>query len=210
MFEIIRPMRKLIFGLLSIGLFVSVVPQTPRTITSFQATDNHRVLDHMVQTNSPTVTRKEYVPRGIPAAPEVTVQKFVPRPQIAPPASRSRRSETSLSSLYSSPHQIYHTANCPAAPQWVTDLAQQIVTKRFGESQWIYAQKLWTKESNFNPWCENSSGAYGIPQALPGSKMGGNWRYDVAHQIEWGVEYIAGRYNNPLGAWEHSQTNNWY
>ncbi|WP_304453498.1 lytic transglycosylase domain-containing protein [Nocardiopsis sp. YSL2] len=75
-------------------------------------------------------------------------------------------------------------------------------------------EPLWEKESNWNHTAENpSSGAYGIPQSLPGSKMsshGDDWRTNPATQIAWGIDYIKGRYGDPCGAWSHSQTNNWY
>ncbi|MGN9805363.1 lytic transglycosylase domain-containing protein [Micromonospora sp. L32] len=74
--------------------------------------------------------------------------------------------------------------------------------------------KLWTKESGWNHKASNpSSGAYGIPQALPGSKMGtvaDDWRTNPATQIKWGLGYIEGRYDNPCGAWAHSQNVGWY
>ncbi|MEU5786540.1 lytic transglycosylase domain-containing protein [Micromonospora purpureochromogenes] len=74
--------------------------------------------------------------------------------------------------------------------------------------------KLWTKESGWNHKASNpSSGAYGIPQALPGSKMGtvaDDWRTNPATQIKWGLGYIEGRYDTPCGAWAHSQSVGWY
>lgn len=73
---------------------------------------------------------------------------------------------------------------------------------------------LWQKESGWNPSARNaSSGAFGIPQALPGSKMAsiaGDWRTNPVTQIKWGLSYIAGRYGTPCGAWAHSQAHNWY
>ncbi|GHC93057.1 hypothetical protein GCM10007079_41970 [Nocardiopsis terrae] len=75
-------------------------------------------------------------------------------------------------------------------------------------------EPLWEKESNWNHTAQNpSSGAYGIPQSLPGSKMashGSDWQTNPATQISWGIDYIKGRYGNPCGAWSHSQANNWY
>lgn len=82
----------------------------------------------------------------------------------------------------------------------------------FPEDQWQYLDKLWTHESG---WIEckanyGGSGAYGIPQALPGSKMGPGWQEDPEVQIRWGLGYIKGRYGNPQGAYNHWQTKNWY
>ena len=74
--------------------------------------------------------------------------------------------------------------------------------------------KLWNKESGWNYKATNpSSGAYGIPQSLPGSKMaseGSDWKTNPATQIKWGLGYIEGRYDTPCGAWAHSQDVGWY
>lgn len=73
---------------------------------------------------------------------------------------------------------------------------------------------LWERESHWNPYAHNaSSGAYGIPQALPGSKMasaGADWQTNPRTQITWGLGYISGRYGSPCGAWDFFQSNNWY
>jgi hypothetical protein len=74
--------------------------------------------------------------------------------------------------------------------------------------------KLWNRESGWNHKAENkSSGAYGIPQALPGRKMastGADWRTNPATQIKWGLGYIKGRYGTPCKAWAHSEAEGWY
>lgn len=84
----------------------------------------------------------------------------------------------------------------------------------FSIDQMSCLDSLWARESGWNELAENpSSGAYGIPQALPGDKMasyGSDWATNPATQIRWGLDYIAGRYGNPCGAWSHSQANGWY
>jgi hypothetical protein len=84
----------------------------------------------------------------------------------------------------------------------------------FGIDQFPCLNKLWNKESNWRDTASNpSSGAYGIPQALPGSKMksaGSDWRTNPATQIKWGLGYIEGRYGSPCKAWSHSQSVGWY
>jgi hypothetical protein len=73
--------------------------------------------------------------------------------------------------------------------------------------------KLWTKESGWNYKASNPSGAYGIPQALPGSKMASvaaDWKTSPATQIKWGLGYIKGRYGTPCKAWANSQNVGWY
>lgn len=73
---------------------------------------------------------------------------------------------------------------------------------------------LWNKESGWRVNAYNAgSGAYGIPQSLPGSKMasaGADWETNPATQITWGLGYIGGRYGTPCGAWGHSQAKGWY
>jgi len=73
---------------------------------------------------------------------------------------------------------------------------------------------LWNKESGWNPSATNaSSGAYGIPQSLPGSKMasaGSDWRTNPVTQVKWGLGYINERYGSPCSAWGHSQSVGWY
>ncbi|MET7795637.1 hypothetical protein [Streptomyces decoyicus] len=83
----------------------------------------------------------------------------------------------------------------------------------WSQKQWPALDKLWTRESGWRWNAANPSGAYGIPQALPGSKMktaGADWRTNPATQIKWGLKYIKGRYGNPAAAWAHSQSVNWY
>lgn len=84
----------------------------------------------------------------------------------------------------------------------------------FGLDQMPCLDKLWTKESGWRTTASNgSSGAYGIPQAYPGSKMaayGDDWKTNPATQIAWGLNYIKTRYSTPCGAWSHFQSANSY
>lgn len=84
----------------------------------------------------------------------------------------------------------------------------------FGLDQMPCLEKLWDRESHWNASAANkSSGAYGIPQALPGSKMasvGADWKTNPETQIRWGLNYIKGKYKTPCGAWSHSQSTGWY
>lgn len=94
-------------------------------------------------------------------------------------------------------------------------IAFDMVTARgWGQAEYDCLVALWQKESNWNVFAHNaSSGAYGIPQALPGSKMataGADWATNPATQITWGLGYIEGRYGTPCGAWNASQAKGWY
>lgn len=74
--------------------------------------------------------------------------------------------------------------------------------------------KLWERESNWNPNAHNkSSGAHGICQALPASKMaseGSDYMTNYKTQIRWGLKYIKNKYGTPANAWAHSQQKGWY
>lgn len=83
----------------------------------------------------------------------------------------------------------------------------------WGDGEFACLLALWNRESGWRVNAANGSGAYGIPQALPGSKMasaGADWETNPATQISWGLGYIAGRYGTPCGAWDHSQSDGWY
>jgi hypothetical protein len=84
----------------------------------------------------------------------------------------------------------------------------------FDSDQFGCLDSLWSRESGWRVDANNaSSSAYGIPQALPGSKMasvGADWAYNPETQIRWGLGYIAGRYGTPCSAWSHSQSSGWY
>jgi hypothetical protein len=81
------------------------------------------------------------------------------------------------------------------------------------KTQWGCLYHLWMRESGWSYDAENASGAYGIPQALPGSKMavdGSDWRTDPRTQIKWGLGYITSSYGTPCGAWDHEVNDGWY
>jgi hypothetical protein len=80
-------------------------------------------------------------------------------------------------------------------------------------SQFGCLDNLWSRESGWRTTAENPSGAYGIPQALPGSKMasaGADWQTNDKTQIKWGLGYIKERYSTPCGAWSYWQANGSY
>jgi hypothetical protein len=94
-------------------------------------------------------------------------------------------------------------------------VAQLLVADRgWSSSQFSCLVSLWNRESGWRYTASNpGSGAYGIPQALPGSKMSSvasDWRTNPVTQIKWGLSYIADRYGTPCGAWGHSQATGWY
>jgi hypothetical protein len=118
----------------------------------------------------------------------------------------------------SSPPAAAPTA--PAAPPVTVTpgSAQQIAMSMLGSYGWASSQfsclnELWNRESGWRTTAENPSGAYGIPQALPGSKMasaGADWQTSATTQIRWGLGYIKGQYGSPCGAWSHEEATGWY
>jgi hypothetical protein len=109
-------------------------------------------------------------------------------------------------------------ASPPSAPA-PSGSAQQIAMGMLGSYGWSSGQfsclvSLWNQESGWNVYATNpASGAYGIPQALPGSKMasaGADWQTDAATQIRWGLSYIKSLYGSPCGAWAHEEADGWY
>lgn len=80
--------------------------------------------------------------------------------------------------------------------------------------QFKYLNWLWNRESGWNVYATNPySGAYGVPQAVPGRKMasaGPHWRTSARTQIRWGLRYIRSRYGSPRRAWDHEVSAGWY
>ena len=83
-----------------------------------------------------------------------------------------------------------------------------------GRDQYTCLDAIFTRESHWNPLDQNpATGAYGIPQAVPGSKMasaGADWQTNPITQVRWGLGYIHGRYGSPCNAWAYWQANGWY
>jgi resuscitation-promoting factor RpfB len=111
------------------------------------------------------------------------------------------------------------TAQTVAAPSSVSGnvaLGQQLA-KPYGWGsgpQWTCLDELWQQESSWSNTADNSDGgAYGIPQALPASKMPAAAlppENSASVQIKWGLGYISGRYGDPCTAWGHEEADGWY
>ncbi len=115
--------------------------------------------------------------------------------------------------------QAAAASSAPPASSAPSGSPQQIAMGMLGSYGWSSSQfscldSLWNQESGWNVAASNSSsGAYGIPQALPGSKMasaGPDWQTNAATQIRWGLGYIQGTYGSPCSAWAHEQADGWY
>jgi hypothetical protein len=120
------------------------------------------------------------------------------------------------------PYQVIQLVSSvrPAAAASSATTAQTIARRMFSAFGWRprrqfkFLNWLWNRESSWNVYAENPwSGAYGIPQAVPGAKMasaGPAWRTSATTQIRWGLRYIRGVYGKPRLAWDHEVTYGWY
>lgn len=115
-------------------------------------------------------------------------------------------------------YQNYNTGVVPTAgtpdPGSAKGIARKLLNGYgWGNNEYDCLVQMWNRESGWRINAANPSGAYGIPQALPGSKMssaGPNWQSDATTQITWGLHYIQARYNTPCGAWGFWQAHNYY
>ncbi len=103
----------------------------------------------------------------------------------------------------------------PPSPGTLQAIAYKMLPS-FGfnaKTQYPCVNDIFTRESNWNPYAANASGAYGIPQALPGSKMasaGPDWQTNPTTQIRWGIGYMKSTYGSPCNAWAFWQVHDWY
>ena len=106
------------------------------------------------------------------------------------------------------------SVSAPGSLDQYQSFAQGLVNRTWGASQFPFLYQLWERESGWNPAALNPlSGAFGIPQALPATKMataGLNWATNPYTQIEWGISYISATYGDPQAAWAHEVAYSWY
>ena len=161
----------------------------------------------LVATASGAAAFSAGAPAGAPARPAGTAQAATSQAAAGPAASQAGASLDGSARPFLQASSRHRT---PRQKAWR-------ILRRKGWSpyyQFPYLDKLWERESGWNVHAENPySGAYGIPQAVPGSKMasaGPNWQSWAGTQIRWGLGYIRGRYNSPRRAWLHEEADGWY
>ncbi|MET4060079.1 septal ring factor EnvC (AmiA/AmiB activator) [Arthrobacter sp. UYP6] len=149
--------------------------------------------------------------------PQVPAPNPVPPPPAAPPAPPVPQPAPAPDPVPApapvpTPAPAPGPVDDPAAAQAYA--AGQLSSRGWGQDQFRCLVNLWQRESGWRTSANNpSSGAYGIPQSLPGDKMasvGADWRTNYRTQIEWGLGYISSRYGSPCAAWQHSEDKNWY
>lgn len=141
------------------------------------------------------------------AARKQAAEKAAEKKAAAEKAEQERKAE--LASRSASRDADFPTQSSYSVSE-VKSMAQQIV----GGDNFQCFSEIVERESGWNYQASNpSSGAYGLVQALPGTKMasaGADWKTNPATQIKWGLNYMNDRYGSPCGAWEFWQANHWY
>jgi hypothetical protein len=139
----------------------------------------------------------------------------VVRPKLASPAEVAAANTGTGTGTGGGGGGIIYVTSTPPNPNTAQSIAYNLMAS-FGFSPTTYfgcLLDLWNHESGWVYDAENASGAYGIPQALPGSKMasaGPDWQTNPATQIKWGLGYIKQLYGNPCGAWSFEEANGYY
>lgn len=155
-------------------------------------------------------------PLGAPIAAEPTVQPDLDRaPSLSRAFDRRQAADPAKRAALATGSGPAVTRTEDIAAQDPRSIALALLGEfGFSSSQMGCLDSLWTRESGWRVNADNPySSAYGIPQALPGSKMasaGADWATNPATQIRWGLGYIRDRYGSPCGAWAHSQSSGWY
>lgn len=123
---------------------------------------------------------------------------------------------TVLASSMSVVSSVSASVELARTPKGARAVAKVLMDEEYGwgDNQYECLNSLWTKESHWNYKSSNKrSGAHGIPQALPATKMestGTDWRTNPVTQISWGLRYIESRYETPCGAFAKFKRSNWY
>jgi hypothetical protein len=141
-------------------------------------------------------------------------------PEIAPIEaalfSELSSSATVLASAMSLVSSASASVELARTPDGAREVAKVLMEDKFGwgDKQYACLDDLWIKESHWNYRASNKrTGAHGIPQALPATKMdsaGTDWRTNPVTQISWGLRYIEVRYDTPCKAWAKFKRSNWY
>jgi hypothetical protein len=139
----------------------------------------------------------------------------VTKPKLASPGQVAAANPATAASSSPASGGVTYVPSVPPDPKTAQSIAYNMMG-RYGFNPSTYfgcLLDLWNRESGWSYDAENASGAYGIPQSLPGSKMasaGADWQTNPATQIAWGLGYIKGQYGNPCSAWAFEEANNYY
>jgi hypothetical protein len=189
------------------GIAVAYVPSGGKPVATttaldVAARDTQRASRDFPRTDSPSAS-----PSASPS-PSPSSASPSPSPSTAAPSPTPKRTTQTAKPAPAIP------AGCSSYSGNQLIACQLLPSFGFSTSEMSALVPMWNNESSWNQYAENpSSGAYGIPQALPGDKMASvasDWQSNPATQIKWGLGYIKDRYGTPSDAWSFWQANGWY
>jgi len=161
-------------------------------------------LDADAETSTKTLAQQAALVR----AAQLATAANAPGATAATPANQQGSQQATSAAPANTLHQQSRSSALAAVSGQPREIAQTLAaTHGWTGSQWTCLDKLWNHESQYETTVRNTrSGAYGIPQALPASKMataGADWQTNPVTQIVWGLSYISARYGTPCGAWSY-------
>jgi hypothetical protein len=175
----------------------------PAAVSLADRTDGDRVSRDLTRTDPGTAS-----PSPVPSTASPSPTAASPSPTRAAPPPTRKATPTRAATKAATP------SGCTQYSGNQLVACQLLPSFGFSTSEMSALVPMWDRESGWNVSAENpSSGAYGIPQALPGNKMASvasDWQTNAATQIKWGLGYIKDRYGTPSDAWAFWQANGWY
>jgi hypothetical protein len=195
------------------GSLLTVTGQTLQMQAFEQSTADQALQAYQLRDQAAELSAAHWNTARVQAARKLAARKLAAKEAATAQATQNTGTPPPAASAQPTPSATASTA--PAASGSPQHIAQAMLGS-FGwsSSQFSCLDPLWAHESGWSVTAYNAgSGAYGIPQALPGSRMasaGPDWQTNAATQIRWGLEYIKSTYGSPCGAWDHEQATGWY
>ena len=195
-----------------VGSLLTVTGQTLQMRASEQSTASEALQAVQLRDQAAEISAARWNAARAQAARKLAARKLAAQEAAAAQATQNTATQNTGTA------QPTPSATASAAPV-ASGSPQQIAQAMLASFGWSSSQfscldPLWAHESGWSVTAYNAgSGAYGIPQALPGSRMasaGPDWQTNAATQVRWGLEYIKGTYGSPCGAWDHEQATGWY
>ena len=199
------------------GSLLTVTGQTLQMQAFEQSTADQALQAYQLRDQAAELSAAHWNTARVQAARKLAARKLAAR-KLAAKAAATAQATHNTATQNTGTAQPTPSATASAAPA-ASGSPQQIARAMLGSFGWSSSQfscldPLWAHESGWSVTAYNAgSGAYGIPQALPGSRMasaGPDWQNNAATQVRWGLEYIKGTYGSPCAAWDHEQATGWY
>jgi hypothetical protein len=200
------------------GSLLTVTGQTLQMQAFEQSTANQALQAYQLRDQAAELSAAHWNTARVQAARKLAARKLAAKAAATAQATQNTATQNTGTAQPAASAQPTPSATASATPA-ASGSPQQIAQAMLGSFGWSSSQfscldPLWAHESGWSVTAYNAgSGAYGIPQALPGSRMasaGPDWQTNAATQIRWGLEYIKGTYGSPCGAWDHEQATGWY